>query len=83
MLTDWIGDHGFLHRLNISVRRPNLVGDTIRWRGRVTGKREAGGAMLVDLDVEARNQVDAVSAFGTASVALPSRKKGPVPLPLS
>ena len=83
MLTDWIGDHGFLHRLNVSVRRPNLVGDTIRWRGRVTGKREAGGAMLIDLDVEARNQVDTVSAFGTAIVALPSHRKGPVPLPLS
>ena len=83
MLTDWIGDHGFLHRLSVSVRRPNLVGDTIRWRGRVTGMREADGAMLVDLDVEARNQMDAVSAFGTATVALPSRQKGPVPLPLS
>ena len=83
MLPDWVGDHGFLHRLNVSVRRPNLVGDTIWWRGRVTGKREAGGAMLVDLDVEARNQVDIVSAFGTATVALPSRQKGPVPLPLS
>ena len=83
MLTDWIGDHGFLHRLSVSVRRPNLVGDTIWWRGRVTDKREAGGAMLVDLDVEARNQMDAVSAFGTAIIALPSRQKGPVPLPLS
>ena len=83
MLTDWIGDHGFLHRLHVSVRRPNLVGDTIRWRGRVTEKREAGGAMLVDLDVEARNRADVVSAFGTATVALPSRRMGPVPLPLS
>ena len=80
MLTDWIGDHGFLHRLSVSVRRPNLVGDTIWWRGRVTDKREAGGAMLVDLDVEARNQMDAVSAFGDRrSFALPSRQKGPVP----
>ena len=83
MLTNWIGDHGFLHRLDVSVRRPNLVGDTIWWRGTVTGRREAGSAMLVDLDVEARNQADIVSAFGTATVALPSRQKGPVPLPLS
>ena len=82
MLTDWIGDHGFLHRLNVSVRRPNLVGDTIWWRGRVTGKRAEGDAMLVDLDLEARNQSDMLSAFGTATVALPSRERGPVPLPL-
>ncbi len=83
MLTNWIGDHGFLHRLNVSVRRPNLVGDTIRWRGRVSAKREAAGVMLVDLDVEARNQTDIVSALGTATAALPSRRTGPVPLPLS
>lgn len=83
MLNNWIGDHGFLHKLNVSVRRPNLVGDTIWWHGTVQAKREAGAARLVDLTVEAINQRDVKSAFGTAVVALPSREAGPVPLPLS
>ena len=82
MVTNWIGDHGFVHKLAVSVRRPNLVGDTIWWRGTVTAKREVGDARLVDLDVVAVNQKDEHSALGTAVVALPSRKVGPVPLPL-
>ena len=82
MLCNWIGDHGFLHRLNVSVRRPNLVGDTIWWHGTVEAKREVGPIKLVDLTVNAVNQRETRSAFGTAVVALPSRSDGPVPLPL-
>ena len=82
MLTNWIGDHGFLHKLNVSVRRPNLVGDTIWWRGTVTGKRMVEGVNLVDLTVEARCQRDIPSAHGTAVVALPSQEVGPVRYPL-
>ena len=82
MLCNWIGDHGFLHKLNASVRRPNLVGDTIWWRGTVDAKRERGALKLADITIEARNQNDKVSAFGSAVVALPSRADGPVPLPI-
>jgi len=82
MLCNWIGDHGFLHKMNVSVRRPNLVGDTIWWRGVVSAKREQGAAKFIDIKIEARNQKDVSSARGTAVVALPSRADGPVPLPL-
>ena len=83
MLCDWIGDHGFLHQLNVSVRQPNLVGDTIWWHGRVTEKKVLDGTCFAYLDVEALNQHDVRSAFGTAVVALPSKDHGPVTLPLS
>ena len=83
MLSNWIGDHGFLHRLNVSVRRPNMVGDTLWWRGTVKAKRRDGGANLVDLEVEARNQSDRLSAFGTAVVALPAHQGGAAALPLA
>ncbi|MGI9426346.1 MAG: FAS1-like dehydratase domain-containing protein [Hyphomicrobiaceae bacterium] len=82
MLTSWIGDHGFLHKLNVSVRRPNLVGDTIWWSGRVREKRKVSGVYLVDLDVNAECQRGQPSAHGTAVVALPSRVAGPVQFPL-
>ncbi|NKB55866.1 MAG: hypothetical protein GKS00_05975 [Alphaproteobacteria bacterium] len=82
MLCNWIGDHGFLHKLSVSVRLPNLVGDTIWWRGTVTAKREEGAVKFVDIEVEARNQKDRSSAIGTAVVTLPSRADGPVSLPL-
>ncbi|MFP6747670.1 MAG: MaoC family dehydratase N-terminal domain-containing protein [Alphaproteobacteria bacterium] len=83
MLTNWIGDHGFLHKLAVDVLRPNMVGDTIWWLGTVVGKRQVGGANFVDLTVEAHNQVEALSAAGGAVVALPSRNEGAVPLPLA
>lgn len=82
MLCNWIGDHGFLHKLSVSVRRPNLVGDTIWWHGTVEAKHERGAAKLVEIAVTAKNQSDVVSAVGSAVVALPSRSDGPVPLPL-
>jgi acyl dehydratase len=83
MLCNWIGDHGFLHKLDVTVRAPNLVGNTIWWHAAVEAKREIGAVKLVDLKVKAINQKEEHSASGTATVALPSRADGPVPLPLS
>jgi acyl dehydratase len=82
MLTDWMGDDGFLHKLSVQVRRPNLVGDTTWWKGTVTGKREVRGYHLVDVDVHTEDQLGQRSAEGTATVVLPSRDGGPVTLPL-
>ena len=82
MLCNWMGDHGFLHRLQVSVRRPNLVGDTLWWRGTVVAKWERHDVRMVDVEIEARNQNDVISAFGSASVALPCTSRGAVPLPL-
>ena len=82
MLTNWIGDHGFLHKLAVSVRRPNMVGDTLWWRGTVKAKWAEANARFADIEVWATNQLGAKSAFGTAVVALPSRAGGPVALPL-
>lgn len=82
MLTNWIGDHGFLHKLNVSVRRPNMVGDTLWWHAKVKAREVRDSHCMVDLDLEAINQVGAQSALGTATVVLPSRAHGAVRLPL-
>ncbi|MCX4149976.1 MULTISPECIES: MaoC family dehydratase N-terminal domain-containing protein [Paraburkholderia] len=82
MLTNWIGDHGFLHTLNVDVLKPNVVGDTIWWRGKVTGKSISDGAGIVTIEIEATNQLGQTSAKGTASVMLPSRERGKVKLPV-
>tara|TARA_Y100000588_G_scaffold393907_1_gene511872 strand:- start:4065 stop:5147 length:1083 start_codon:yes stop_codon:yes gene_type:complete len=82
MLCNWMGDHGFLHRLSVSVRRPNLVGDTIWWSGLVDAKRELQGLHLVDISVSALNQRGEKSAFGNACILLPSKHGGKIPLPL-
>jgi acyl dehydratase len=82
MLTNWIGDHGFLHSLDVAVRQPNLVGDTLWWRGEVNNEAERQGYSVVDLAIRATNQNNVVSADGTASVILPSRAKGAVRFPI-
>jgi hypothetical protein len=35
LMTDWIGDHGRLLRLDVRVRSHNIVGDLTRCQGRV------------------------------------------------
>ncbi len=82
LMTNWIGDDGFLRRLNAQVRRHNLVGDLTRCSGRVTRKWEEPGAGgvpegavvgLVECDVEATNQRGEVTAKGVAVAELPRR----------
>ena len=83
MLSNWIGDDGFLHKLSVSVRQPNLIGDTIWWSGIVKSKEETNGLYKVKISLTATNQRQETSAFGSATVLLPSKKGHKVPLPLS
>jgi acyl dehydratase len=70
LVTNWMGDAGFLRRLHVKVLRHNLIGDTTWCRGRVTGKA-AGGA--VHLEINGTNQRGEVIAAGAAEVVLPRR----------
>lgn len=82
MMTNWMGDEGFLRRLNVEVRRPNLLGDTLWWKGTVTDKRQVDGYGLVLVDIEAVNQLGTRTAWGRSEVFLPSRERGAVSLPV-
>ncbi len=73
LMTNWMGDEGFLRRLNVSVRRPNIFGDVSWCRGDIVDKRVDDGSHVVDLELRVENQLGEVTAKGTATVALPSR----------
>ena len=73
LVTNWMGNAGFLARLNVQVRRHNLLGDTTWCRGRVSAKALVGGRGEVTLDLEAVNQRDETIALGQAVVVLPRR----------
>lgn len=75
LMTNWMGDDGFLRRLNVSIRRPNIFGDVSWCRARVAEKRVEDACGLVDLDVWVENQLGETTATGMATVALP-RKRG-------
>ena len=73
LLAHWMGDDGFVRRLNVSVRRPNIFGDVSRCQAQVVDKRVDQGAHVVDLALAVVNQLGDTTAQGTAVVELPSR----------
>ncbi|MGA2368704.1 MAG: dehydratase [Dehalococcoidia bacterium] len=85
MLTDWIGDEGWLKRIQTQFRimdhprhMKNLVepveGDTLLCKGKVTGKSEKDGEYLVECDIWLENGKGEVTTSGTATVTLPKNK---------
>jgi len=73
LMTDWIGDHGRLLRLNVQVRSHNIVGDLTRCQGRVIDKQRDGDTHLVTCEVWGVNQHGQRNAVGTAVAALPMK----------
>jgi acyl dehydratase len=71
LVTNWMGDDGFLKKLYVQVRQPGIYGDIQTYRGRITGKDEDQG--LVRLEVTGTNQESEVSTRGEAEVLLPRR----------
>lgn len=80
-VTDWMGDDGWLHRLDCQHRRFFFQGDTAWLRGEVVAKRQLEGRNEVDVDIRIENQRGAVISPGRATVLLPSRVHGAVALP--
>ncbi|MPZ46516.1 MAG: acyl dehydratase [Betaproteobacteria bacterium] len=74
MLTNWIGDDGFLSELYCEVRRFNLIGDLTYCRGKVVSKQERdAGSGSIKLEIECIDQRGETTAGGWAVVILPRR----------
>lgn len=71
LVTNWMGGEGFLRRLNVQVRRHNLIGDTTWCRGTVSRKALVDGRGEATLDLQAVNQRGETIALGEAVVVLP------------
>ena len=80
-VADWAGDDAFIEKMSDSIRKFNYQGDTQFLSGEVVDKRVEGGRRLVDLKLAMVNQRDVETAYGTASVSLPSREAGLPPMP--
>ena len=81
VLTNWMGDDGWLRMIDNQIRRFVYIGDTEWAKGRVTGKRQEHGESIVEIEVWLEDQRGRVTAPGRAEVMLPSRELGPVQLP--
>ena len=56
LVTDWMGDDGFVKSMDSQDRRMNFLGDATWVKGRVARKYIEDGERLVDLDVWGENQ---------------------------
>jgi len=71
VVTDWMGDDGFLAQLDVQVRRHNLIGDLVTMEGTVISVTPEDGT--VDVRLNAHDHRGEESARGTARVVLPRR----------
>jgi hypothetical protein len=74
-ITNWMGDHGFLKRLNVRLKGFVRFGDTNWCNGRVLRTWRENEETGAEVAVLSRNQEGEVTAQGTAMVVLPSKKK--------
>ena len=74
MLSDWIGESGWIKKVGLQYRGLNLKNDLVIAKGKVTTKYEQDGEYLVELEVRIENGKGEVTAPGRAVVSLPSRK---------
>jgi acyl dehydratase len=73
VLTDWMGESGFLRRLKFEMRRQHRLGDLMICRARVIAKELRDEAACVDLEIWAENEREGVATPGSATVILPRR----------
>ena len=73
LITDWMGDDGFLKRLDDRFPIMPILGDVLCQKGKVTKKYVEGDEHLVDLEVRCENLDGLLMAPGSATVRLPSR----------
>ena len=73
LLTDWIGDEGWLYKLRMEMRRMNRLGDTMVLKGKVAEKYVKDAEHYVDLEVWAENEREGITTPTKATVTLPSK----------
>jgi acyl dehydratase len=71
--TNWMGDDAFLKKLHVQMRKPNFVGDTTYFGGKVAKKYIDKGEHVVECEFTAKNQREEISTKGWGTIRLPHR----------
>ncbi|MDY7019121.1 MAG: MaoC family dehydratase N-terminal domain-containing protein [Chloroflexota bacterium] len=81
LLTNWMGDEGWLKRNYAEYRFFVYFSDVVWLRGKVTKKYvDENGEYCVDIETSARNQRGEETMPGRSTVILPSREAGTFPV---
>ena len=81
IVTNWMGDHGWLWKMSCQHRKFVYLGDTNWIKGRVTDKKQVDGRNEVHLELSVENQWGTVTSPGHAVILLPTRANPVVELP--
>lgn len=73
LLRNWIGDEGFILKLDVQMRGINYKNDGIECLGKVTSKsQDSSGSWLIQIEIDIKNQDGRTISPGQATVVLPS-----------
>ena len=72
LATDWIGAEGFLHRLNIRLKKQPKMGSTTIITGELSAKYQVGVYHLAEIELTAREFAGKEIANGLALIVLPT-----------
>ena len=81
LLTDWVGEAGWLLRFKMQLRGMNVPGDTLTAWGRITKTETRNGFGVADIEAGLRDQKRNEVAPSTATVVLRLRDGAEVPYP--
>lgn len=81
VLVDWVGESGWLWKMNFQYRGMNIPGDTLTAWGRVTGMSRRGPYGVVELEIGLKDQDGKEGSPGNALVVLPLKDGPAVPYP--
>jgi acyl dehydratase len=73
LITDWMGDDGFIEQMEARLLRPNVVGDVTWVSGVIKSVDVRGDHHVVTAELSAVNQVGEKTMDGTARIRLISR----------
>jgi acyl dehydratase len=73
VVTNWIGDGGFVRSVSARLKMPVIFGDCNYFKARVTAKRMVDGVGLVDIELWGENQLGQLTIKGSAVAELPCR----------
>ena len=75
MITNWIGDNGFLNSLAVKIIAPNLYGDTTWYHGRISERSDAAESIHLKLKITGKNQLGEITTEAEAGVTLPKKDR--------
>src|SRR3546814_18338057 len=81
LLTNWMGDDGWIESYGVELRQFHFVGDFHIIGGSVTGTSVENGRPTVEIVLEATNTRGDLTTTGTAKILLHSRESGAVNIP--